>query len=105
MVQCGSQGIEVRTRISIALVLLRWSIAWRPQCRGLFTSGIASNIRTRNPKIDQVGSSIFGPDDDISRLDVTMHNWRRLLRQVVKYVQDFRRIPKPFAFLHRRIET
>ncbi len=89
MMQRGTQRVQVGARVGIALILFGWGIAGCAEGRGLLALDIAGNIGTSNTKIDQVRSLVLGANDDIGGFDVTMHDWRRLLRQVVEDIQHF----------------
>src|SRR5579885_2002260 len=47
---------------------------------------------------------ILAANDDIGRLDIAMHDGRRLLRKVLEYIKDLRSINQDVALLHRLVE-
>ena len=98
--QGRAKGVQIGTRVGVALVLFGWGIAGCTQGRCLFALGVASNIGARNAKVHQVRPLILLTDDDVGGFDITMHNGRRLLRQVLQHVEDLRSDIQRLAFLH-----
>ncbi len=100
VMQGGSQRVQVRTRVGIALVLLGRRVTRGAQRRCLFALRVTGGIGAGDAEVNQVRALIFSADDDVGGLDVAMHNGRVLLRQVVQDIQDLPGVAQRIALLH-----
>src|SRR5438876_761955 len=105
MMQGSCQSIQIRAWVSVALVLLRGSIARRAQSGGLFALHVFRDIGACDSKIYQVSTAIFGPDNDIGGLDITVNHWWRLLCEIIKHIQYFGSTDQHLAFLEWLVEV
>src|SRR6266567_6700874 len=81
------QCVQIRTRVCIPLILLRWCVPRRTERRGLLAYGVARLVCARDTEVYQVSAPILCADDDVSGFDISMHNRRRLLREVIQDVE------------------